>query len=85
MRSIEWRNLPPGTPSAATKPIISRKARRSQSSAKSGSVVLVLDRAEPVEAAEVVHAVHAENPTAIVLWRFELSDGAMRVKSATNR
>jgi hypothetical protein len=33
----------------------------------------VLDRAEPVEAAEVVHAVHAENPTMIVLWRFELS------------
>jgi hypothetical protein len=34
--------------------------------------VLVLDRAEPVEAAEVVHAVHAEDPTAIVLCLCEL-------------
>ena len=48
-------------------------------------LVLVFDGTEPVEATEVVHAVHSENPTAIVLWRFELSDGAMRVKSATNR
>src|ERR1700730_4645720 len=41
--------------------------------------VFVLDRAEPVEAAEVVHAVHAENPTVIVLWRFELSAGTARL------
>ena len=40
----------------------------------------MFDGAEPVEAAEVVHAVHAENPTAIILWRFELFEGAIRVK-----
>jgi hypothetical protein len=33
----------------------------------------VFDGAEAVEAAEVVHAVHPSNPTAIVVWRFELS------------
>jgi hypothetical protein len=48
-------------------------------------LVLVFDGTEPVEATEVVHAVHCENPTGIVLWRFELSDGATRVESATNR
>ena len=48
-------------------------------------VGLDLDRAEPLEATEVVDAVHAENPTAIVLWRCELSEGAIRVKGATNR
>src|SRR6202011_4654113 len=40
--------------------------------------VLVLDRAEPVEAAEVVHAVHAENPTVIVLCRCELVGRTVR-------
>jgi hypothetical protein len=39
----------------------------------------MLDRAEAIEAAEVVHAVHAENPTAIVLWRFELFGRSHRV------
>jgi len=39
----------------------------------------VLDRAEPVEAAEVVHAVHVVNPTAIGSLTIELFDGAVRV------
>jgi hypothetical protein len=40
---------------------------------------LVLDGAEPVEAAEVVHAVHVENATAIGLLSFELFGHAVRI------
>jgi hypothetical protein len=39
----------------------------------------VLDGAEPVDAAEVVHAVHVPNPTAVTLLIFELFDRADRV------
>ena len=60
MRSIEWRNLPPGMASESMVPIITRKAsRRSHASLEKRLGRLMLDRAEPVEAAEVVHAVHA--------------------------
>ena len=85
MRSIEWRNLPPGPPN---------DTRRTDHQPEGAPLPILVEqwlarprarRAEPVQAAEVVHAVHTENPTAIVLWRFELSVGAMRVKSATNR
>jgi hypothetical protein len=44
-----------------------------------GLGILVFDGAEPVEAAEVVYAVHVVNPTAIDSERFELLDGAARV------
>jgi hypothetical protein len=44
-----------------------------------GLRILVLDGAEPVEAAEVVHAVHPSNPTAIDSSNVELFEGAARV------
>ncbi len=44
-----------------------------------GLGILVLDGAESVEAAEVVHAVHPSNPTAIASRGFELSDGGARI------
>jgi hypothetical protein len=45
----------------------------------------MLDGAETVEAAEVVHAVHPSNPTAIASSKFELFGRAAREKGATNR
>ena len=64
--------MPPGLASESMVPISTRNIAALPGLVEKRLGRLVLDRAEAVEAAEVVHAVHAENPTAIVLWRFEL-------------
>jgi hypothetical protein len=51
-----------------------RKVRRSQSSSKKGLDRLVLDRAEAVEAAEVVHAVHTGQLTAVACTAILVQD-----------
>ena len=67
MRSIEWRNIPPLPPSGPTEPTIRRNVAALPVFGEDRLGLLALDRAEAVEATEVVHAVHAEDPTAIAL------------------